>query len=67
MLIRRKILLTDLQYGGGLGLLCILLITVALFIIISPAKNKNNWWSLIITLNINMHEDAGMLKEAAEY
>ena len=35
--------------------------------IISPRKNKNNLWSLIITLNINMHSDAGMLKEAAEY
>ena len=35
--------------------------------IISPRKNKNNLWSLIITLNINMHGDAGMLKEAAEY
>ena len=46
--------------GGPLVLLCILLI-------ISPLKNKNNWWSLIITLNINMHEDAGMLKEDAEY
>ena len=32
-----------------------------------PVQNKNNWWSLIITLGINMQGDAGMLKEDAEY
>ena len=54
----------DGECGGGLGLLCIIIDYTG---IISPRKNKNNLWSLIITLVINMHGDAGRLKEAAEY